>query len=242
MNGRGYAYARDLWATERLWLSRSVRTLVVGLAGRLSGLGPEAWTRYERGELEFGQAREFHLALLRVHSVLAKEIDAAMSESAAAALENTAGLGDLASVTGLDRAAASRRWGSLAEVGNRIALVISQPWPDGGIVGPAGAAGYEHDRRWWPVGSASRRSAEHAIVVVDRTVRRVYAIDPEGWRADDSGTRWEFTAIGAAPLPSTRVDDAYERGRIPVRVGDHYPARLDRGCVPCYFSEVHDDR
>lgn len=241
VNGCGYAFARDLWATERLWLSRSVRTIMVGLAGQLSGLGPQAWTRYEDGELEFAEVREFQLALLRVHSVLACEIEAGMSEAAAAALDNTAELGDVASATGLDRAHAYERWGALTAVGERIALIISQPWPDAGpSVLRTPEALYERDRRWWRVSSAARRHAEHAIVVVDRQVQRIYAIDPDGWQSDATGARWEFRALGSAPLSQIHVDRAYEKSRLPVRLGDPYPARLDRGCVPCYFSDVHD--
>ncbi|MEV0292895.1 hypothetical protein [Nocardia sp. NPDC050710] len=243
VNGCGYAFARDLWATERLWLSRSVRAILVGLAGQLSGLGPQAGARYEDGELEFTEAREFQLALLRVHSVLASEIDAGMSEAAAAALDNTAGLGDVASVTGLDRAHAYERWGALTTIGERIALIISQPWPD---AGPSALrtpeALYERDRRWWRVNSAARRNAHYAIVVVDRLVQRIYAIDPDGWQPDSTGTRWEFRTLESAPLSQIHVDRAYEKGHLPVRLGDLYPARLDRGCVPCYFSDAHGGR
>ncbi|MFQ6331939.1 hypothetical protein ACLMAL_38295 [Nocardia sp. CWNU-33] len=241
VNGCGYSFARDMWATERLWLSRSVRTILVGLAGQLSGLGPQAWTRYEDGELEFAEAREFQLALLRVHSVLANEIDAGMLEAAAAALDHTAGLGDIASVTGLDRAHAYQRWGALTAVGERIALIISQPWPDGGpsaLRSPE--ALYERDRRWWRVSSAARRNAHYAIVVVDRLVARVYGLDSDGWQPDSTGTRWEFRALGSEPLSQMHVDRAYRRGHLPALLGDPYPARLDRACVPSYFSGGHD--
>jgi hypothetical protein len=232
-------FARELRAAEKVSLARAVRAITVGLAGRLTGLGPQAWTRYEEGILDVAEVRELQLALLRINSVLATEIDAWMSEAVASALDHTAGLGDVASVTNLERASVHRRWGRFGSAGTRIALVISQPWPDCPLAAASNRQGlYEQDRRWWRVSSAVRRSAHHAIVVVDRVVTRIYELEPEGWRCDSGGIRWEFRAVGAAPLPPARVDAAVEGGALPVRLGDPYAARLDRGCVACYFPDA----
>ncbi|MEU6581261.1 hypothetical protein [Nocardia sp. NPDC046763] len=241
MDGSGHTagFARELRPAERLQLSREIHGIVTRMAGVISGLGPDAWRRYENAALDAVEVRELQLGFLHICSVLECEIDPWMAGGAAAALDHTADLGDIAAVTHLGRETVHRRWGHLESIGARIALVISRPWPDvEALVDTSGGqVSYEMDRRWWHIGTAVRRGARHAIVVVDRVVQRVYELDPEGWAPDGTGHLWEFSAVGAAPLGTQRVQDAFDHGLLPVRLGDRYPARLDVGCMPCYLAD-----
>ncbi|AYF77747.1 hypothetical protein D7D52_32460 [Nocardia yunnanensis] len=152
-----------------------------------------------------------------------------MAVAAETALDHAADLGDIASVTGLGRAEAYDRW-RRTETNAAVALVISQPWPD--AVPQSSKSRYDNDRGWWRLGPSVRHDAQYAVVVVDRRVRRVYAIDPTGWQCDSSGNAWRFEAIGATTLTQPQIDAAMVRGVLPARPGERFPAPLNRGCTP----------
>ncbi|WP_433723023.1 hypothetical protein ACQP0C_23220 [Nocardia sp. CA-129566] len=228
-------FARDLQPFERLQLSRAVFGSVIAVAERLSGSSASGWGSYLLGGLGAVEARELHLSLLRVCGVLVDEIEAWMASAAAGAVDHTAELGDIASVTGIERADVHRKWNRCGNDDQASALVISQPWPNLDPQGAPTDSHYEQDRGWWRIGPAARRSARYAVIVVDHVIRRVYELDPDGWDSDTTGIRWRFRATGAAALSEAQVDAAVEHGVLPARLGDSLPAQLDSGCVPWHF-------
>ncbi|MEU2253980.1 hypothetical protein ABZ540_12480 [Nocardia xishanensis] len=228
-------FARDLQPLERLQLSRAVFGSVVAVAERLSGSSTSGWGSYLLGDLGAVEARELHLSLLRVCGMLVDEVEAWMASAAACAVDHTADLGHLVSVTGVEHADVHRNWNDRRDRDQACALVISQPWPNPDPQGAPTDSHYEQDRGWWRIGLAARRSARYAVVVVDHVIRRVYELDPDGWDSDTTGIRWRFRATGAAALSEARVDAAVEQGLLPARLGDSLPAQLDTGCVPWHF-------
>lgn len=224
-------FARELQPSERLQLSRASFEVAVGMAERLSG-GPGTADRSDSGLLDPVAVREFQLSLLHVCSVLSGEIQGWIAAAVECALDHSADLGDIASVTGVSRAEAYERW-RRDETTRASLIVLSQPWTD--ALCPDNDR-YENDRGWWRVGSNVRHDARYAIVVVDRRVSRVYMIDPAGWEPDGSGGRWRFQAFGETPLTDQQVASAFTRGHLPARIGDYFPAPADRGCAPWRFA------
>jgi DNA invertase Pin-like site-specific DNA recombinase len=77
----------------------------------------------------------------------------------------------------------------------------------------------EADRKWWPVAPARQPRLKGIIYVVNGTVARIRAVDPEGaWQRDDRG----YADIPLTP-PLTEIQIAEQFPTLGLRLGDHRP-------------------
>jgi DNA invertase Pin-like site-specific DNA recombinase len=77
----------------------------------------------------------------------------------------------------------------------------------------------EADRKWWPVAPARQPRLKGIVYVVNGTVARIRAVDPEGaWQRDDRG----YADIPLTP-PLTEIQIAEQLPTLGLRLGDHRP-------------------
>ena len=77
----------------------------------------------------------------------------------------------------------------------------------------------EADRKWWPVASARQPRLKGIVYVVDGTVARIRAVDPDGtWERDDRG----YADIPLTP-PLTDIQVAEQFPTLGLRLGDPRP-------------------
>ena len=175
------------------------------------------------------------LARLAVTRHLAGKCDDLATADVLAATENGARIDDVAAAWGVSRQAAAKRWSYLLQ-GDQVAVVISrrsrvhydQADPRGRYGEVGGTGQYDSDRGDWPVGSAVRDKARHAIIGVDGEARRAYQLD--GWAR--SGAKWQFTGKALSP---ERVRELYDAGELPLRIGDPCPTRAGGAYRPLWF-------
>jgi hypothetical protein len=117
-------------------------------------------------------------------------------------------------------------------ISRRDRVRTGQQGPDYGEVGGTGQ--YDSDRGVWPVGKRVREMARYAVIAVDGTVRRVYRIDPDGWRQDSPG-KWEFRAIHDRECTAAEIGAAYAAGDLPLRPGAECPTRAGGAYRPHWF-------
>lgn len=77
----------------------------------------------------------------------------------------------------------------------------------------------EADRKWWPVAPVREHRLKGVVYVVDGTVARVRAVQPDGrWQRDDRG----YADIPlTAPLTGQQIAEQFPA--LGVRLGDHRP-------------------
>lgn len=127
-----------------------------------------------------------------------------------------------------------------SEEQEHVAVVISRrdrvrADEQGDVYGEVGGAGqYDSDRGVWAVGQRVREKARYAIVAVDGIVRRVYAIDPDGWHQDPSG-KWEFRAVDDRECTAAEIRAAHAAGDLPFRPGDDCPTGGGGAYRPHWF-------
>jgi DNA invertase Pin-like site-specific DNA recombinase len=77
----------------------------------------------------------------------------------------------------------------------------------------------EADRKWWNVAPARQARLKGMVYVVNGTVARIRAVDPDGtWERDDRG----YAAIPLTP-PLTGLQVAEQFPTLGIRLGDHRP-------------------
>jgi DNA invertase Pin-like site-specific DNA recombinase len=88
-----------------------------------------------------------------------------------------------------------------------------------GETGQTEAVQMEADRKWWPVAPARQPRLKGIVYVVDGTVARIRAVDPEGaWQRDDRG----YADIPlTAPLTDLQIAEQFSA--LGIRVGDGRP-------------------
>jgi hypothetical protein len=229
---------------ERIEIARDLRELVWKWTRRMADLGPdEGPRRWSDPDGTDDQEVDLRLATLAVQSHLAKELEAWTTESAVVAVGHGAGLADVADALGVTRQAVEKRWGYLRR-GHRVVVVISRrdkvhadpDDPRGAYGEVGGGAQYDADRGAWGVGRTVRATATHAIVAVDGTVKRVYRLDPDGWYESETVPgKWEFTAVGDAPLDPEAVAAAVAAGELPYGIGADCPTRVGGAYRPEWF-------
>ena len=75
----------------------------------------------------------------------------------------------------------------------------------------------EADRKWWPVAPARQPRLKGIVYVVNGTVARIRAVDPDGaWQRDDRG----YADIPLTP-PLTEVQAAEQFPTLGLHLGDH---------------------
>lgn len=182
------------------------------------------------------------LARLRVLKHVARHLDLLTEQTAGLALDHGADLDDIATALGVTRQAVRKRFGHLLRLGDSVAVVISRrdrvrhdPDDPRGAYGEIGGPDqYAADRGLWSVGRAVRDQADHAVVAVDGTVRRIYALDPDGWTEVSPG-KWQFTAVGDQPMDDASVRAGVAAGHIPLGIGDDCPTRIGGAYRPHWF-------
>lgn len=81
---------------------------------------------------------------------------------------------------------------------------------------------HEADRRWWPIASTRRRKLEAIVYVVDGTVARVRAVDPDiACNPDDDRGYADIGKALSAPL--TELQIARRLPTLGVQLGDPRP-------------------
>ncbi|MFD9685219.1 hypothetical protein ACFXPX_04960 [Kitasatospora sp. NPDC059146] len=181
------------------------------------------------------------LAYLRVLKHATGHLSSRTDQTALGLLDSGTPLEDVAQALGVGVPAVRKRFGA-ARQGERVAVVISrrdrvrhdESDPRGSFGEVGGQAQYASDRGVWPIGAGVRAEAEFAIVAVDGVVRRVYRIDPDGWR-EHSSRLWEFTAFGDVPLTQTEIRQAQITGDLPLVPGDACPTRVGGAYRPYRF-------
>ena len=87
-----------------------------------------------------------------------------------------------------------------------------------GETGQSERAQLEADRKWWNVAPARQARLKDVAYVVDGTVARIRAVDPEGtWQRDDRG----YADIPHPPLTDLQVAEQFPT--LGIRLGDHRP-------------------
>lgn len=227
---------------EHFKMLDDIEELAWAWARRLADLGPDDEPLNPRGsDLSDEQLKAARLALLGAQNLITKQFEAWMPETAFTAIEQGADFEEVAGVLGVSRQAVEKRWGYMRR-GDRVAVVISRrdrvrEYPDDprtrvGEVG--GDEQYESDRGMWPIGKTVRAKAQYAIVAVDGTVRRVYALDPHGW-SEPEPNKWQFTAVDGRELTEKETAAAYEAGELPLKPGDDCPTRVGGAYRPHWF-------
>ncbi|MFE3280610.1 hypothetical protein [Nocardia sp. NPDC059239] len=192
-----------------------------------------------------GEDQRFaHLAALgELRRVLGPAVTALENRLAADAFAHGATMADLANAAGMSGQGARDRWAALA--GSHYVVVISRrdrqyktregdPLERVGEIG--GADQYDADRGVWRVGVNVRAAARHAVIAVDRSVRRVYEIDPDGWEPNpDNPREWRFRAVGDRELSPELVDELHAAGELPYRIGSHCPTKAGGAYRPERF-------
>lgn len=182
------------------------------------------------------------LARLRVLRHASRHLGLLTDQTVGLLLEHGATVADLADASGVTAPAIRQRHRDYLRAGPRVAVVVSRRDrirvdPDD----PRGAYGemtdpdarYAADRGWWHVGHAVRAAAAHAVVAVDGTVERVYALDPDGWTEHpDIPGKWRFTGRLMTPDAVAR---AVADGHLPLGIGDPCPTRRGGAYRPVWY-------
>ena len=182
-----------------------------------------------------GQRKTACLARLAATRHLARKCDELAASDALTAMENGAGMEEVAAAWGVSRQAAAKRWGHLLQ-GERVAVVISRrsrvhddPADPRGRYGEVGGSGqYDSDRGDWFVGAAVRARARYAIIGVDGAMRRGYRIG--SWAP--SGAKWQFHGTALSP---EEIEKLHEAGDIPLQIGDPCPTRAGGAYRPLWY-------
>lgn len=196
--------------------------------------------RLDVGDVTRDEQRAFWLVKLSVLKALGRTGEGLQRGAASAAAECGASTADIGEALGISRQAVEKRWGTV-QSGIQEIVVISRrarsyPGPEGdsrefyGEVG--GPDQYESDRGWWPVGKRVRDTAKYAVIGVEFEVKRVYRITPGAWTGPNVNRKWQFSGIELLP---DEVDSAYDRGELPVRLGDPCQTRWRRSYWPARF-------
>lgn len=235
---------RPLQGDERAELHRALDELAWTFARKLEGLGPDdapvnIWDKSPNDD----QIKAVRLTRIAVYKTLATLLDASIYNDVQTALEHGAESGEISSALGITRQAVTKRFGQ-ARFGDNVAVVISRrdrvrehaDDPRGRVGEVGGTAQYGSDRGIWPIGKKVRAEAKYAIVAVDGTVRRVYALapGPDAW-SDPEPNKWQFTAIEDREMNTEEIDAAYEAGELPLRPGDDCPTRAGGAYRPHWF-------
>ncbi|MEY9968336.1 hypothetical protein ABIA33_006420 [Streptacidiphilus sp. MAP12-16] len=182
------------------------------------------------------------LGFLAAQNQLLKALEPSIAETALIALNNGTDYEDVAAVLGVTRQAVVKRWGHQRRNGERVAVVISRrdrvrEYPDDprGRVGEVGGIGqYDSDRGVWPIGAKVRAEARYAIVAVEGTVRRVYAIASASWEEVEPRL-WQFAAVGDRQLTAKEIAAAHQTFDLPLQPGDECPTRVGGAYRPHWF-------
>ncbi|MCX4885978.1 hypothetical protein [Streptomyces sp. NBC_00847] len=223
-------------------LHSNLDDLAWSFARRAAGLGPDdpPFSVYDQG-LSDDQVKAARLARVAVYKHLEMLVGTSLRLDVGQALEHGASWDEVAEVLEVSRQAVAKRFGDLRR-GENVAVVISRrdrvrEYPDDarvrvGEVG--GAEQYDSDRGIWPIGKKVRAEARYAIVAVDGTVRRIYELDPAGWREAEPN-KWEFTAVRDRELDDKAIAAAYTAGELPLQPGDDCPTRVGGAYRPHWF-------
>ncbi|MCC9707304.1 hypothetical protein E4N62_19695 [Streptomyces sp. MNU76] len=226
----------------RAELHASLDDLAWAFARRAAGLGPEdpPISLYDHG-LSDDQIKAARLARVAIYKHLEMLASSSIRVDVGHALEHGGNWDEVAEALEVSRQAVAKRFGDLRR-GENVAVVISRrdrvrEYPDDtrvrvGEVG--GPEQYDSDRGVWPIGKKVRAEARYAIVAVDGIVRRIYELDPAGWREAEPN-KWEFTAVGGRELDVEAIATAYTAGELPLRPGDDCPTRVGGAYRPHWF-------
>ncbi|MEU9048015.1 MULTISPECIES: hypothetical protein [unclassified Kitasatospora] len=192
-------------------------------------------------DLSDDQRRAARLATLAVGEHLRRLVEEGMDGDVRSALYYGASFSEIGDALGISRQAAEQRFRHV-RLGDRVAVVISRrdrvrmyPEDPRGRVGEVGGKDqYDIDRGIWPIGQKVRAEARYAIVAVDSAVRRVYELDPNGWREAEPN-KWEFTAVGGHEMTPEQIEAAFAAGDLPMRPGDDCPTRAGGAYRPHWF-------
>ncbi|MEU3706976.1 hypothetical protein AB0E82_32320 [Streptomyces anulatus] len=233
---------RPLEEPERDALQAGLDDLAWTFAKRAAGLAPDDQpAAVDDAGLSDDGIRAARLARAAVFKQIEGLTASRIRLDVGQALEHSATLDDVAAALGVSRQAVAKRFGDLRR-GERVVVVISRrdrvreyPADSRVRVGEVGGPQqYDSDRGVWPAGRRVRAEARHAVVAVDGVVRRIYALDPDGWREAEPG-KWEFTAVGGRELDAADIAAAYGAGELPLRPGDSCPTRAGGAYRPCWF-------
>ncbi|MEU9044535.1 MULTISPECIES: hypothetical protein [unclassified Kitasatospora] len=231
-----------LGASEQGRLELAIDELTSAFARELAGVvgGPRVDGPIDPEDDSSADEPE-RLAYLRVLKHATGHLSNRTDQTALGLIDRGTDLEDVAQALGVGVPAVRKRFGSVRQ-GERVAVVISrrdrvrhdESDPRGSFGEVGGYEQYASDRGVWPIGAGVRAQAEFAIVAVDGVVRRVYRIDPDGWR-EHSPRLWEFTAVGGVPLTPSEIRQAQLAGDLPLVPGDSCPTRAGGAYRPHRF-------
>lgn len=231
-----------LEGADRGELQSSLDDLAWAFARRAAGLGPDdpPFSVYD-DDLSDDQIKAARLARVVIYKHLEMLAGSSMRLDVGQALEHGANWDEVAEALEVSRQAVAKRFGDLRR-GENVAVVISRrdrvreyPGDRRVRVGEVGGPEqYDSDRGVWPIGKKVRAEAKYAIVAVDGTVRRIYKVDPAGWREGEPN-KWEFTAVGGRALDDEAIATAYMAGELPLCPGDDCPTRVGGAYRPHWF-------
>ncbi|MFE2693735.1 hypothetical protein [Streptomyces mirabilis] len=231
-----------LEGADRDELHSSLDDLAWAFARRAAGLGPDdpPFNVYDDG-LSDDQIKAARLARVAIYKDLESLVSSSMRLDVGQALEYGAHWDEVAEALEVSRQAVAKRFGDLRR-GENVAVVISRrdrvreyPADTRVRVGEVGGPEqYDSDRGGWLIGKKVRAEAKYAIVAVDGIVRRIYELDPAGWREAEPN-KWEFTAVGDRELDDAAIATAYTAGELPLQPGDDCPTRAGGAYRPHWF-------
>ncbi len=135
--------------------------------------------------------------------------------------------GEIAGVVGVARSTLYENLSAYKDGGDCVLVVYRNTRPGKvddsnrryGETGQSEKVQLEADRKWWPVAPARQARLKGVIYVVNGTVARIRAVDPDGtWQRDDRG-------YADIPLtaPLTEVQAAEQFPTLGIRLGDPRP-------------------
>src|SRR6266567_2707821 len=135
--------------------------------------------------------------------------------------------GEIAGVVGVARSTLYENLSAYKDGGDCVLVVYRNTRPGKvddsnrryGETGQSEKVQLEADRKWWPVAPARQARLKGVIYVVDGTVARIRAGDPDGtWERDDRG----YAGIPlTAPLTDLQVAEQFPA--LGIHIGDHRP-------------------
>jgi DNA invertase Pin-like site-specific DNA recombinase len=136
--------------------------------------------------------------------------------------------GEIAGVVGVGRSTLYENLSAYKDGGDCVLVVYRNTRPGKvdpdtnrryGETGQSEKVQLEADRKWWNVAPARQPRLKGVVYVVNGTVARIRAVDPQGtWERDDRG----YADIPLTP-PLTDLQAAEQLPTLGIRVGDHRP-------------------